>query len=768
MKNQQYKGLTQAEVARRIREGKTNQSSDKTSRTVGEIVRANVVTRFNALLALLFIIVMIFGQPLDGTFGIIIFFNSMIGIIQELRAKRTLDRLALITAPRTVVIRDGEHQQIPSSEIVEGDIIELAIGDQVPADGEVISREGLEVDESLLTGESDAIAKRDGASVMSGSFVTAGRGLVRVTAVGEQAYARQITNQVKQFKRTESELINGTNRLLKYISIIIVVVGPLLIWGQLTRTDAPFNNAVIHSVAAIVGMIPEGLVLMTSLAFMIAVLTLARRRVLVQELPAVEGLARVDVICLDKTGTLTNGEIMFERYEALGRVGGATIARVLAAIARTNDSSSLRAIHEAHPTPTWTPDREVPFNSTRKWSAHHQPSGDWWILGAPEMVMTDEASAARQAADTWAEHGKRVMVLARSRTELQDETLPTDVEAVALVILAEEIRADARETLAFFHSQGVATKIVSGDNPRTVAAVAAQVGVKGEVCDARTLKSDTELAEAVERYAVFGRVLPEQKRAFVRALQAQGHVVAMTGDGVNDALALKDADIGIAMGSGAQATKSIAQLVLLDNQFGVMPQVLAEGRRVIANIERVASLFVIKNVYTLALALAVTVFGMSFPFLPRHYTFVAALTIGIPAFFLALAPNNQRYRPGFLKRVLWFSVPIGVIIAAGVMLSYVLLQAHPYNLTHISTAGSIVLMTIGTAVILCLAVPWRWWKLLMISAIIYVEVLSIRTHLSRALFELSYDTRVVLVGLCTGAVGSLLAVIVWWYARRAE
>lgn len=764
----QYKGLSRAEVAARVRAGKVNQTDEKTSRTIGEIIRANIFTRFNALLAVLFAIVMIFGQPMDGLFGLIVFFNSLIGILQELRAKRTLDKLALLTAPRTFVIRDGERQEIPSTEIVQDDTIELAIGDQVPADGIVLSREGLEIDESLLTGESDAIAKRDGNTVMSGSIVTAGRGLVRVSAVGNDSYAHQIAEQVKKFKRTDSELINGTNTLLKYISLVILVVGPLLVWGQLTRTGETFEKSIIYSVAAITGMIPEGLVLMTSLAFMIAILTLARRRVLVQELPAVEGLARVDVICLDKTGTLTNGEIAFSEFRPLIRVADSTITHALAAIARTNDSSSLRAIHDAYPTPKWLPDREVPFNSTRKWSAHHQPDGPWWILGAPEMVVQDESHPARSAANEQAEAGSRVMMLARVTRELRDDKLPRTIEPVALVILAEQVREDARDTLKFFQSQGVATKIISGDNPRTVAAVARQVGVQGEVCDARTLTSDEMLVEAVEKYEVFGRVLPEQKRAFVRALQASGHVVAMTGDGVNDALALKDADIGIAMGSGAQATRSIAQLVLLDNQFDVMPRVLAEGRRVIANIERVANLFVIKNVYSLVMALAVTVMGMSFPFLPRHYTFVAALTIGIPAFFLALAPNNQRYRPGFLKRILWFSVPIGIVTALGVMVSYMMLSAHHYAISDISTAGSIVLMTIGTVIILCLATPWRWWKLLMIGIIISIEVMSVRLPFTQALFGLSYDARVVLIGLATGAVGSILAVAIWWYARRAE
>lgn len=763
-------GLTRAQVARRMQAGQVNHTDSKTSRTIGEIVKANVFTRFNALFAVLFVIVVMFGSLLDAMFALIVVINSLIGIFQELRAKRTLDHLALMTAPRSYVIRDGERQEILSAEIVLGDIVEISIGDQVPADGNVLKSDGLEVDESLLTGESDAIAKRTDDSVMSGSFVTAGRGQMRVMAVGREAYINKIAEQVKKFKRTDSELIAGTNRLLKYISIIIIVVGPLMAWGQLTRTGQEWSSAIIYSVAAIVGMIPEGLVLMTSLAFMMATLALARRRVLVQELPAVEGLARVDVICLDKTGTLTSGEISFSEYTKLAQVGDAAIKNALAAIARTNDSSSLRAIHRQYPEPTWLPEREVQFNSTRKWSAHLEPDGKWWVLGAPEMMIPDDDSPVRTRANKYADAGQRVMLLARAKSILRGNKLPSAIEPVALILLGEDVRDDARETLEFFHAQGVTTKIISGDNPRTVAAVAQRVGVEGNVCDARTLTSDADIAAAINDYAVFGRVSPEQKRAFVRALQAGGHVVAMTGDGVNDAMALKEADIGIAMASGSQATKSIAQLVLLDNQFDVMPRVLAEGRRVIANIERVANLFVIKNVYTLVMALAVTALGVSFPFLPRHYTVVAALTIGIPAFFLAIASNNQRYRPGFLKRVLWFSVPIGVIMAAGVMVSYVLLESYQQHhmTSDISTAGSIVLMTIGTTVIICLARPWRAWKLAMIAAIIACEILIIRAPLSRAILALSYDTQVILVSLTVGLVGSTCAVLVWRYTRTVR
>lgn len=764
-----FKGLTADEVLARERAGQTNDAHEETSRSLKDILRANILTRFNALLLALFVVVLVVGSPVDGLFALVIVINSAIGIFQEVRAKRTLDRLAILHAPVALVLRDGELKQIPLKEVVLDEVIKLSIGDQVPADAEVLSSEGLEVDESLLTGEAESIVKNAGDKVLSGSIVVAGEGFVRAVAVGVNAYAHSITAQVKRFKIARSELIYGTNRLLTYISLIILIVAPLLIWGQIVRSGNTWQEAMVRSVAAIVGMVPEGLVLLTSLAFMLATLALVRHKVLVQQLPAVEGLARVDVICLDKTGTLTEGKIILDELIVLNTDLKSRVEQILAAFAGAPNSPTLRALHEAFsaqpaPNATYT----VPFSSARKWSAIKLDDNEHWIMGAPEMVLTDDQKDIGQKVNAIASTGKRVLVLLQSVSAPSVEQLPDDRRPVALIVLVEKIRPDARETLAYFGRQGVTLKVISGDSPRTVGAIAAAVGLEvHEPVDARTLPENIEeLGDLLEKESVFGRVSPDQKRAMVKALQAKGHVVAMTGDGVNDALALKDADIGIAMGSGAQATKAIAELVLLDNKFSEMPHVLAEGRRVIANIERVANLFVIKNVYSLSLALAVTVAALPYPFLPRHLSILSALTIGIPAFFLSLAPNNQRYIPGFLRRVLSFAVPTGVVIAILIFSSYLTISWRGGSPQLASTVAVSVVMIVGVWVLLCLARPMRYWKAILIFGLSGVFVSLLALPFTRTLLSLAVAFPEMLWVPAFAAVGVAFVEFLWRRDQR--
>ncbi len=715
-----FSGLSAQEVQSQIAAGNTNSTDERSSRSLVDILRANLLTRFNALLGVLFVIVMIVGSPIDGLFGLVIVINSAIGTFQELRAKRTLDRLAILNTPVAHIIRNSKLHTVPVNQIVLGDVLRITIGDQIPADGAILQSDGLEIDESLLTGESDAIHKNKDDKVLSGAIVVAGEGYMRATAVGAQSYAHTISAQAKKFTRVSSDLVDGTNKLLGYISWIILVVAPLLVWGQIVNSGNSWQDAVVRSTAAITGMIPEGLVLLTSLVFMLAALALARKKVLVQQLPAIEGLARVDVLCLDKTGTLTEGTIHFEAFQLISQDHTLPeLEKVLATFGKNPHSPTLTAFHEAFKkrgglATTST----VAFSSARKWSAITTKQGSW-ILGAPEMIWSDASSAIRKQANALAQKGERVLLLTTSEQKPTAENLPVKQQAVAFVLLSEKIRPDARQTLQFFAAQNVEIKIISGDNPRTVSAIAQSVGLAStKAIDARTLSTNKrELAKMLETHNVFGRVSPEQKRAMVAALQSKGHVVAMTGDGVNDALALKDADIGIAMGSGTPATKAVAELVLLDNQFAHLPSVLAEGRRVIANIERVANLFVIKNVYSLFLALAITVAGLAYPFLPRHMSILSALTIGIPAFFLALAPNNQRYRPGFLSRVLRFAVPTGAIIAVFIFASYLLVRHTSDSTALASTAAAIVVMTIGVWVLACLARPLKWWSVLLIASV---------------------------------------------------
>ena len=722
-------GLTPDEVRERVERGQTNDAGDRTSRTYGEIIRANVFTRFNAILGTMLAVILVVGQIQDATFGIILVANAAIGIVQEIRAKRTLDRLAVLSAPKARVVRAGDVAEIAVEDVVLDDLLELRTGDQVPADGEVRTAAGLEIDESLLTGEADPVDKAPADEVLSGSFVVAGSGRVQATRVGADAYARKLAAEARRFTLVRSELVEGINTLLRYIQYALLPVSALLLWRQLGNNDV--EGALVGVVAGVVGMVPEGLVLLTSLAFGIAAVTLARRNVLVQELPAVEGLARVDVVCLDKTGTLTEGEVVFDELELVGNAEGQgddpakreKVGDALGALADDeNRNATLGAIATAFPAPGWQRTGATPFSSARKWSAATFDGQGSWVIGAPEMVLADAPTddPVRARADEFAAEGRRVLLLANADAALSGESLPEGMQPAALVLLEEKIRPDAADTLRYFEEQGVALKVISGDNPRTVAAVARRVGLDDadSAFDARELPEDIEaLAEVLEQHSVFGRVTPHQKRSIVAALQSRGHVVAMTGDGVNDALALKDADIGVAMGSGAAATRAVAQLVLLDGKFATMPGVVAEGRRVIANIERSANLFVTKSVYAFLIAIAVVLTGWRYPFLPRHLTIVSFFTIGVPGFVLALAPNARRYIPGFLDRVLRFCIPAGFIGFVAAFMTYGLARFEDdLPLKEARTSATLVLIAVGLWVLVLLARPFNWWKTVLVAS----------------------------------------------------
>jgi cation-transporting P-type ATPase E len=766
-------GLRASDVADRVARGLTNGGGERTSRSYGEIVRANLFTRFNAILGTMLAIILVVGQPQDGLFGIVLVANALIGIVQEIRAKRKLDSLAVLSAPIARVVRDHELQEIPVEGIVLDDLVELRTGDQVPADGVVRSAEGLEVDESLLTGESDPIDKEPPAPVMSGSIVVAGSGRFQATAVGSGSYARKLALEARQFRLVRSELVDGINFFLRLIQYALFPVSALLLWQQL-RTDN-VSSALTSTVAGVVGMVPEGLVLLTSLAFGIAAVTLARRNVLVQELPAVEGLARVDIVCLDKTGTLTDGDVVFDTYEALGPEADDIDAALGALADDPNRNATLAAVGAAFPPPPgWTRTATTPFSSARKWSAATFDGHGTWVLGAPEMVLPDAPAddPVRVRADELAASGKRVLVLAASTAPAGSE-LPQPLTPIALVLLEEQIRPDAKDTLAYFAEQGVALRVISGDNPRTVAAVAARVGLPGadNPFDARQLPDDEEqLGEVLETHTVFGRVTPQQKRAMVHALQARGHVVAMTGDGVNDALALKDADLGIAMGSGAAATRAVAKLVLLDGRFSTLPGVVAEGRRVIANIERSANLFITKSVYAVVLAVSVVILDWKYPFLPRHLTVISTFTIGIPGFFLALAPNTRRYIPGFIHRVLRFCIPAGLVIGASALLTYGLaFYANNLTVRQSRTAATFVVIVMALWILTILARPMNWWRGLLVVAMIGSVGTILAVPVFRDFYALALPSgTIVAEGAAIAVIGILLIELGWRTSRFVE
>jgi cation-transporting ATPase E len=755
-------------VAARVAEGRVNRAPGGTGRSVWAIVRDNVLTRFNAILGGLLVVILTVGPIQDALFGIVLVTNTAIGIYQEWKAKRTLDRLSLLTAPVVTVARNGDRREIAVEDVVDGDVIELTQGTQIVADGTVLTADALEVDESLLSGESVPLEKGPDTEVLSGSFVTAGNGWYRADKVGPDSYANQISAEARRFSLVHSELRRGTDRILGLVTWLIVPTAVLLIASQM-RSNTSLPDAIRGTVAGVGAMIPEGLVLLTSIAFTASVLRLGRRNVLVQELAAIEGLARVDVVCTDKTGTITELDLQVAEVVPLDGVDPGQVTAALGALAAADPepNASGRALAASFAAPGWTPTWRAAFSSARRYSgAGFGEHGDW-IMGAPNVLLDAvgdrDFERSRQAAelvDAQSRRGRRVLLVARTDGQPAPGGPPAG-EPAALVAIEERVRANARATLDYFAAQDVTVKVMSGDDPRTVGAVAARVGIARADApyDARELPDDQdELADLVEDTGVFGRVGPQQKQAMVRALQARDHTVSMTGDGVNDVLALKEADLGVAMGSGAAVSRSVAPVVLLDSDFAGLPPVLAEGRRVIANVERVANLFVTKTVYATLLALSVGVLHVPFPFLPRHLTIISSLTIGIPAFFLALAPNDRRAVPGFVERVLRFAVPAGTLAAIATMSSYGLARSQDVPQIEARTTATITLFIVALWVLAILARPTDFWRFGLESTMAGLFLLALLVPWSRAFFALDMappEITAAAVGIAAAAAGLL-------------
>ncbi|MGW8974687.1 HAD-IC family P-type ATPase [Streptomyces platensis] len=772
-------GLTAAEVAERVARGKVNDVPVRSSRSVAEIVRANVFTRFNAIIGVLFVIILIVGPIQDGLFGFVIVANTGIGIVQELRAKTTLDKLAVIGEARPAVRRDGVTEELPTSAVVLDDVLELGPGDKVIVDGEVLESDSLEIDESLLTGEADPVVKKPGAQVMSGSFVVAGGGAFTATKVGRQAYAAQLAEEASRFTLVHSELRTGISQILKYVTWMMIPTAIGLILSHLLTLGLPGDEAIRRMVAGIVPMIPEGLVLLTSVAFAIGVIRLGRKKCLVQELPAIEGLARVDVVCLDKTGTLTEGGMDVQGLRTLDG-DEAYLRQVLGALGESDPrpNASLQAVIEAYPADGgWRCVQSLPFSSARKYSgaSFNGPDGEssTWLLGAPDVLLPAGDQRLTET-DALNAQGFRVLLLARAARELDDPDVTRDVRPAALVVLEQRLRPDAPDTLRYFEDQGVRAKVLSGDNAVSVGAVAGKLGLPGADApvDARALPGERDaMAAEIEAGAVFGRVTPQQKRDMVAALQARRHTVAMTGDGVNDVLALKDADIGVAMGSGSEATRAVAQIVLLNNSFAALPSVVAEGRRVIGNITRVATLFLTKTVYSVLLAILVACWQIPYPYLPRHLTLLSTLTIGVPAFFLALAPNKERARPHFVRRVMRYAIPSGLIAGAAAFATYLLARSYytgPDALPAETSAATLTLFLTALWVLAIIARPYTWWRIALVLAMGLAFLIVLATPSLQTFFALRLvGTTMPWVAVAIAVLAAVLLELTWrWVGRR--
>ncbi|MCX4738388.1 HAD-IC family P-type ATPase [Streptomyces antibioticus] len=771
-------GLTAAEVAERVARGQVNDVPVRSSRSVGEIVRANVFTRFNAIIGVLWVIMLGVAPIQDGLFGFVILANTGIGIIQEWRAKQTLDSLAVIGEARPTVRRDGAAQEVATAEIVLDDLIEIGPGDKIVVDGVCVEADGLEIDESLLTGEADPVVKHSGDPVMSGSFVVAGGGAFQATKVGREAYAAQLAEEASRFTLVHSELRSGISTILKYVTWMMIPAALGLVVTQLFVKDNDLRDSVARTVGGIVPMVPEGLVLLTSVAFAIGVIRLGRKQCLVQELPAIEGLARVDTVCLDKTGTLTEGGMDVSEVRVLDGGDGAYVRRVLGALGESDPrpNASLQAIIDAYPdTDAWRCTESLPFSSARKYSGASFSEGNGenstWLLGAPDVLL-DPGDPALAETDRLNEQGLRVLLLARAARDLDDPAVAKGARPTALVVLEQRLRPDAADTLRYFAEQNVQAKVISGDNAVSVGAVAEKLGLDGRTVDARRLPDERDaMGRALDEGTVFGRVTPQQKRDMVGALQARGHTVAMTGDGVNDVLALKDADIGVAMGSGSEATRAVAQIVLLNNSFATLPSVVAEGRRVIGNITRVATLFLVKTVYSVLLALLVVCWQVEYPFLPRHLTLLSTLTIGVPAFFLALAPNKERARPHFVRRVMRYSIPGGVLAGVATFVTY-LIARHHYtgegSLDAETSVATLTLFLISMWVLAIIARPYTLWRVLLVASMGGAFLLVLAVPWLQEFFALKLvGMTMPWIAVAVAAVAAAALEVTWtWVDRR--
>ncbi len=720
----ELRGLSAAEVDERVALGQVNSQPSQTSRTYSGIIRANVLTRFNLILSIMAVVVLSVGELPDALFALVVVANTSIGIVQEVRAKRTLDRVRLLVSPVVTVRRDSRSFEVPPDQVVLDDLIEFGAGDQVAVDAEMLGGDGLEVDESALTGESDPVVKLPGDEVLSGSVVISGGAVGVARRVGEDAGIYRLVEQAKAFELATSELRSGIDQVLRIVGWLIVPLGALLLWSQLRSNDS-VDDALISAVAGVIGLVPQGLILLVSMALAVAVIRLSKDHVVVQELHAVEGLARITMFCVDKTGTLTTGSMQVDSMERLGEAGegdgAGDVRRALAslAVADPNPNRTLRVIADSvEGAETWTAVGVVPFSSARKWSgATFRSSGEdsTWVLGAPEILLERVEPEQRPPIDALIERAtlraQRVVLLATGDGDLADQALPPRLAPRSLITLSEQVRDDAAETMAYFRQQGVTVKVISGDHPATVSAVAEHIELPGagRCVDMRTVDIDDRdvLDAVVAESVVFGRVLPEQKRAIVESLQRAGERVAMTGDGVNDIPALKRADIGVAVDTATPATKAVSQLVLLDGRFDRMPNVVGEGRRVIYNMERVSALFLTKTVYAALFALAIGMSGSVFPFLPRQMSLVSELTIGIPAFALSFRSADAPCRPGYLERVLRFAVPAGVVTGSVTLVAYWLARSDfgGATLEQSRSASTLALVLFGFWILTMLMRP---------------------------------------------------------------
>lgn len=769
-------GLSAEQVKRRFAQGENNYKVESSTLSVSEIVRSNVCTYFNLVFAVIAVLLAIVGAWSDMLFLPIIVANTCIGIIQKVHSKKVLDKLSILNAPHAVVIRDGKRQEIPADQLVLDDIVEFSAGSQIPADAKVVSGE-LQVNESLITGESDEIEKREGDSLLSGSFVVSGKACARLEKVGKDSYISKLTLQATKSKKGEqSEMIRSLNYLIMVMGIIIIPIGIALFVQSFIYNEGTFHDSITGMVAAIIGMIPEGLYLLTSVALAVSSVRLAQKKVLIHDMKCIETLARVNVLCVDKTGTITEPGMHVYDFSVLDGADQLEISQLLAdfVAAQEKDNATMEALKAHFSNGSGMRAREVySFSSETKYSGAVMNDGKSYVIGAPEFVLRGQFAQYQEQIATYSSKGYRVLVFAQYEGTLDRKPLTEPVLPLCFVMLANPIRKGAKETFTYFAENDVDIKVISGDNPLTVSVIAAEAGIVGaeRFVDASTLKEKEDYYRAVEEYTVFGRVTPSQKRMLVQALKEHKKTVAMTGDGVNDVLALKDADCSVAMASGSEAASNVAQLVLLDSDFSRMPSVVAEGRRVVNNIERTAALYIVKNIFSMLLAIFSVILMLDYPLEPSQVSLISMFTIGIPSFVLALEPNKELIRGHFLTNVLVRALPAGLtdfIVVSGLV---IFCREFQVDLDCLSTSCTILVAIVGFMILHRIARPMNTGHIVMLVGVIAGWILCMLfggsffgiTGISK-----QCEMLMVIFAIITEPVLRYLSLIVEWISARCR
>ena len=773
------KGLTDLQVEQRIKANMVNVEEAELTPSISKIIKKNTITLFNIVNIFLAVIIVLIGNPENTLFLCVAVANTMMGIFQEIRSKKTLDKLAIIAEAKAVVIREGKEIRISQNDLVLDDIVYLKAGDQVGADAIVIEPKGLEVDESLLTGEMDKIVKRADDKILSGSFITGGQAYVRVIAVGSDNYATVLTAKAKEMKKHKSRLIFIINKIIQILTFVIFPLGALLFYAQYSNGQT-IESSIMGTSAAIISMIPNGLVLLTSVTLTVGTLILARKKVLVQSLPSIETLARVDMLCLDKTGTITSGMLVYERLECVNEIEhkdvNRAIAELMGALRDSNATAEIlkKEFGQSH---EWNSLIEIPFNSERKWSGVTFQGVGSYIIGAPNIVLKNISDPIINKANQLAEEGYRVLCLVKTLDNLQSDCLPNNLESQALIVLSDQIRPEAIETFGYFADEGVGLKVISGDNPRTVSTIAKKAGIinSESYIDMSTIHDETDFKDLASQYTVFGHVSPVQKQRLIQGLQGSGYTTCMTGDGVNDILAMKEADCSVAMVNGSDAARGACDFVLMDSNFSSMVQVLKEGRRVINNIERVTSLYIVNTLYAVIFALIYTFIALPYPYLPLQMTPINALTVGIPSFFLALRVNYNRPEHKFMSNIVEHSLPAAITIIFNTL--YIQLASMLFDIPVMESATMIVFLigVVGFYLLFRLAKPFNIkTKILflgLVSAFITVFVFYPNYFMLTNLFNRNVFFYVPLLYFSYyihDFLGNIFHVVINWFNKRIK